>query len=192
MTTVVTKVEKKIFKRLEPKKLQTKSAVILFMIMVVLIMLSSLLPVLHLKWSFVEGAYFWFITFSTIGFGDYVLQQPRRIRQLTLNSSTYQENENESVDSQETTLDIFGPFDTFYFILALCIVSSVLNSIMMALEERKCHPPCPGCVPRKTQNQVDIDQNTPEQGEANTTYLSMENYGLQKDEVASVSAPELK
>lgn len=188
MATFVTKFERKILKRPEPKKLQAKSALILFMMMLLLIVLSSLLLVYFLNWSFVTGAYFWFITFSTIGFGDYVPGLPQRIRQLTPNNFTHEDNDNKPSDGERTTFAIFeGLFLTFYLILGLCVVSSVLNSIMMALEEYKCRPPCPGCVPRKTQHQGNIDNYTPTEGEANATYLSMNNYGFHKDNMTSVA-----
>lgn len=188
VATFVTKFERKILKRPEPKKLQAKSALILFMMMLLLIVLSSLLLVYFLNWSFVTSAYFWFITFSTIGFGDYVPEIPQRIRQLTPNNFTHDDNDNKPSDGERTTFAIFeGLFLTFYLILGLCVVSSVLNSIMMALEEYKCRPPCPGCIPRKTQHQGNIDDYTPTEGEANATYLSMNNYGFHKDNMTSVA-----
>ncbi len=148
INTIVAKFEKKILNRSEPKQMKTKSAVILFSIMVLLIVANGLLLMYFTGWSIVEGVYFWFITFTTIGFGDYVSREPQRIKQLSLNSSVSQENMNGSLDAEETTFVIFaGLFFTFYNIFTLCIVSSVLNSIMAAIEESKCRPRCPGCVP---------------------------------------------
>lgn len=40
--------------------------------MAVLIMLSSLSITYFEDWGFMEGAYAWFTTFTTIEFGDYV------------------------------------------------------------------------------------------------------------------------
>ncbi|KAL9984086.1 hypothetical protein ACROYT_G006345 [Oculina patagonica] len=196
VNAVVTKFEKKILKRSEPKQMMAKSAVILFAIMVSLIVVNGLFVKYHLNWSLVEGIYFWFITFTTIGFGDYVIRQPQRIKELTLNSSINEANKNDSSDAEEATSAVFvSLFCIFYYILALCTVSSVLNSIMAVIEERKCRPRCPGCVPRKTQNHVDNDwqyTDTSERRETNMTYLSMENYGLRKDNMESLSVTELK
>ncbi|CAH3122349.1 unnamed protein product, partial [Pocillopora meandrina] len=83
--TIVWKFEKEILKRPEPKQMQTKSAVILFSFMVLLIVVSALC-IRDSNWSFVEGIYFWFVTFTTIGFGDYILWKPTRIKKLSLNS----------------------------------------------------------------------------------------------------------
>ena len=195
VNTIVTKFEKKILKRAEPRQLKSKSAVILFAMMVSLIVANGLLVKHLLNWSLVEGVYFCFITFTTIGFGDYALRQPRRIKELTLNSSVSQASRNDSGAVKGATFAIF--FGTFYYILALCVVSSVLNSIMAAIEEKKCRPRCTGCVPRKTRNHVDNDRqstDTPEQRQTNVTltYLRMENYGLQNDNMASISVTELK
>ena len=177
--------------------MKAKSAGILFAIMVSLILANGLSMKHLLNWSFVEGVYFWFITFTTIGFGDYVLREPQRIKELTVNSSVNQANKNTSGATRGVTFAVFfGLIATFYYILSLCIVSSVLNAIMAAIEERKCRPRCPGCVPRKPQNHVDNDwqhTDTPEQCETNMTNLNLGNYGLQKDTmIRSLSVTELK
>ena len=196
VNAIVTKFEKKILKRLEPKHMKTKGAVILFSTMISLIAIYSVLLMNHTDWTIVEGVYFWFITFTTIGFGDYVAGRPQlRITKLSLNSSVHQES-HESLNEEQTTLAIFlGFFFTFYDIFTLCIVSSVLNAIMAVIEERRCCPRCPRCVPRKTQDQGDNDiplSDAPKQLETNLTYLSMENYGIPKDSMVSLSVTELK
>ena len=169
VTTIINKFEKKILKRSEPKQMKTKSAVILFLLMMLLIVVNGLMLMNIKAWSVVEGVYFWFITFTTIGFGDYVIREPQRIKQLYVNGSVIQDHKQIPLHAEGTTSVIFaGLFVTCYYILSLCIVSSVLNSIMAAIEERKCRTQCPGCVPRKTQDHVDNEQyNTAEQRETN-------------------------
>ena len=198
VNTIVTKFEKKILKRLEPKHMKSKSAVILFLTMLLLISLNGVMQMYsQTDWTVVEGVYFWFISFTTIGFGDYVADRPQqRIKQLSLNSTENQEN-HELDNAEQTWLEIFlGVFFTFYAIFTLCIVSSVLNAILAVIEERNCRPRCPGCVPRKTQDHgADNDvpySNAPKQRETNLTYLNMENYGFQKDSMVSLSVTELK
>lgn len=111
-----------------------------------------------LNWSLIEAVYYWFVTFSTIGFGDYVLRQPHRIKELVLNTSVDQKKNESGNPARETTSAIFvGLFGTIYILIALCIVSSVLNAIMGAIEERKCRPRCHGCVPGRICEHKDND-----------------------------------
>ena len=160
---LVTKFEKKILKRPEPKRVQTKSAMILVALMVVLMVGSALFVTHLLDWTFIEGLYFWVITFTTIGFGDYVISNidVPSYNNLIFNISSYQENQDESVD-----LHIYNILDILNCLFGLCIVSSVLDSIMACIEEGTCRPRCFGCCNRKLQDHVNNEQhNIPEQQE---------------------------
>ena len=155
---IVTKFEKKVLNRSEAKHVKIKSAMILFTSVVLLIVVSELVIITHRDWTFVEGVYFWFITFSTIGFGDYVLRPPQRIKQLFAdvgaNKSVNEENTRLSVEAKSAGLNGRRFLFMFYYILCLCIVSSVINTIMAVFEEHKCLRRCPGCVPRGIQDDV--------------------------------------
>jgi len=157
--------------------------------MVVMIVANGLLMVFSEGWSLPEGVYFWFVTLTTTGFGDYVPGRPQRIRELSVNISRNNEDEAEEIDAGEITASIFfGVFFTFYLILGLCVVSSAINSVMAAIEKRKCRPSCPGCIPRKTKEHIDTEENNaPEQRDSNMTYLSMENFGFQKENITPLS-----
>ena len=197
VSKVVEKFERKLLKRLEPTRKQTKSAVILFSFMVALIITSSVLTMFLKDWRLLEGVYFWFVTFSTIGFGDYVLAKSQRITQLPINNSVvFNEDEDEKFRSagKVTSAAFIGILFTFYYILGLCIVSSVLNSIMAAIEERKCRPRCPGCVSRKTSDREDNEQNgySEQYVAADITALNMLNYGFQRANTPSVSLKDLE
>ena len=194
VSAIVTKFEVKILKRSEPKRLQTKSAAILFSLMVLLIVGNGLLMMFFAGWSLVEGVYFSFVTLTTIGFGDYTARSSQRITHLTINSSRNQQNYTlQTVDTGDITALIFGElFFIFYFILCLCIVSSVLNSIMAAMEQRKCRLTCSGCVPRKVKHHAATEENNnPERHETNMTCLSMENFGFKKENIASLPVTEI-
>lgn len=155
---IVTRFEKRIFKISEPKHMNTKSVVILVVMMTLLIVINGLSVMHLLNWSLIEAVYYCFITFSTIGFGDYVLRQPHRIKELVLNISVNQKKNESCNHARETTSAIFvGLFGTIYILIALCIVSSVLNAIMGAIEERKCRPRCRGSVPRRIREHKDND-----------------------------------
>ena len=184
VNTVVTKFEKKALKRVQPKNVQSKSAAILVALMLVLMIANSFLTKLLQGWTLVEGMYYWFITCTTIGFGDYVFQQPQKIKQLSVNGSGKFVR-----DADEKKL-IFVVLQkkliTLYSLIALCIVASVLNSIMAAIEERRCPPPCPGCLPLKTQDHQDdnVQHDIPKQYESDhITCLNMENTGMQRTNI---------
>jgi len=169
---------------------------ILVAIMVLLIVINGLLVMHLLNWSLIEAVYYWFITYSTIGFGDYILRQPHRIKELTLNMSQNQ-SKNESGNAGKTTYVFFaGFFGAIYSLIALCIVSSVLNAIMASIEERKCLPRCPGCVPREISEQEDNGSqhsDAPEKRATTITHLNMERFqGFHKDNNVSLSVTELK
>ena len=193
---IITKLEKRIFKISEPKHRNAKSAMILVAIMVLLIVINGLLVMHLLNWSLIEAVYYWFITYSTIGFGDYILRQPHRIKELTLNMSQNQ-SKNESGNAGKTTYVFFaGFFGAIYSLIALCIVSSVLNAIMASIEERKCLPRCPGCIPRGISEQEDNGSqhsDAPEKRATTITHLNMERFqGFHKDNNVSLSVTELK
>lgn len=154
----VEKFEKKILNSLDPQKIKTKSAVILFLFMLIFLLLTAQLHSSVSGRTFVEEVYFWFITFSTIGFGDYTHHKShRRITQIFINGTTNQEYEEGLIHRMKTPLAIFVAMGyLFYYILGLCLVSSVLNSIVEGLEEHKWRPRCLGCISRKTQDHIDV------------------------------------
>lgn len=184
----VRKFEKKFLRRAEPKQVQTKSAVFLFSLMIWLMIATGYTAkTKDANWTFVEGVYFCFITFSTIGFGDYIIKEPTTsIKKLCVNDSVCQENKEASDDSAYlSTLRVFTYIMFMcYYIIALCIVSSVLNSIMLALEEHRCRPLCRGCFFSKTEDHVtSVPHNPPQQSETGTlnmTHLSTNNFGLRE------------
>lgn len=69
---LVVKTETGIFKRAETKHVKKKTFFVACTLMVILVLLASLSSTYFEEWSFMEGLYAWFITFTTIGFGDYV------------------------------------------------------------------------------------------------------------------------
>ena len=150
--------------------METKSAAVLFVLMVFLIAANGLLMMHTQDWTFVEGVYFWFVTLTTIGFGDYVPEKQAK-SQLPIYITEQHANK-----AMKTSFKIFsGIFITTYAVIGLCVVSSVLNSIMAAMEKSKCHPPCPGCVPRKTRDEANSAEQycTPKRRENNKENLEL-------------------
>lgn len=124
---------------------------------------GSLVPYL-LGWTFDEGVYYSFITFSTIGFGDYVLRTKSGIKSLerlfSKNSSRQEGSKFRVAHSEDTIYSVIhNVLASLYCMFGLCVVSGVINSIMTALEETK-NPltrRATGCIPRKTHNHIGID-----------------------------------
>ena len=166
ISKILTKFERKFLGRPEPKHVKIKTAAILGLSMITIMMVCGTVSVMRQEgrgsdWTFVEALYFWFITSSTIGFGDYVFYPPSyRIKKLTLLNSTYQGNENaESFQAFHIPSSLFF---VIIYMFSLSIVCSVINSIMAAIEESKCHPRCVGCFTNKTR---DFHENTEQHGQ---------------------------
>ena len=161
---VVKKFETKVLKKSEVRQLQTKTAVILFLLLVMLIMTASILLARKAGWTVTESVYCWFITYTTIGFGDYVAKDfPQSIQMLSSNGSrSHQGQEKRVFEEEEGTARIFVSILALFFgIQGLCLVSSVLNSIMAAIEELNLRP---SCLRRKTEDRAsDNNNSSPEQ-----------------------------
>ena len=72
ITYTVVKTEIVILKRVEPKHVKMKKLFVAITVMVFLLIFGSVYNTFSENWSFLEGLYTWFITFTTVGFGDYV------------------------------------------------------------------------------------------------------------------------
>ena len=66
--------DKRFFNR-EIKRLKTKTLLVTVVLMVSALMIGGLMYTLTEDWTYLEGVYYCFITFSTIGFGDLVPNQ---------------------------------------------------------------------------------------------------------------------
>ena len=103
----------KIFKQEKQMEMvHSKAAVFNFFLTIIIILLfGGLSLVKHPDWTYFEGVYFTFVTFTTIGFGDYV--------------PTY--------GPQMTSFDVITL--TLSVVLGFSVVSSLLCSVACALEE---------------------------------------------------------
>ena len=135
-----------------------KSAVIIVFMMVITMIANGWILMVTEDWVFVEAVYYWFITFSTIGFGDFVPTplQPKRIKNFSMNNTVDQESMIKSMGAKNVFLLIFF---MLIYVINLCIVSSAINSIVATVEERKHHSHCFGCVPRNIQDHSESQQN---------------------------------
>ena len=137
------------------------------------------------NWTFVQGVYFCFVSFSTIGFGDFFVSanQPIALKQLVAKSPNaskiYLVNSSKGDALKGARCLLFG----LLAMLALCIVSGVLNSVMAAIEELKyINYYCFVCFHRKIR---DRDNDGPINNtlnlEVDKPNLDKVNRGLQED-----------
>lgn len=186
VNTIITKFEEKILKRSEHTHVQGKSAVLLFVFMVTLLFTCGCLETLeHLTW--LEGTYMWFVTLTTIGFGDYVPLKAKSppFPALPLNGSD--ESQFEPYDPKNPSPGIIESFVLFLVIIGFSIVAAVLNAIAAVFEEQKWQARCRGCIPRKIHNREENRENDPSEksDDGNNTSVKADNYGFQNDSVSA-------
>lgn len=75
-------------------------------------------------WTFLEGVYCWFVTFTTIGFGDYIPFQEFRL---------------EKKGKEKWILLGTGILFTIPFVIGLCLVSSFVNLLVDSSDKIKLH-----------------------------------------------------
>ena len=117
----VVKTEAVIFKKAEPKHLKKKMFIVTSVLLAVLIILASVASTFLDEWTFLEGLYVWFITFTTIGFGDYV----------------YLESTVKKVDHGETSkvyLLIYGLLSVLPYLLGLSLMSCLLTCLVDSID----------------------------------------------------------
>ena len=108
------------FKAPNVSHLEFKCAFLTLALMVIFLSLSSAVQVIWEKWTFVDSFYAWFITFTTVGFGDYIPF--------------------ESVVSREdacVTAAVFHIFATFPALCGLCLVASVINTLLTVFDKQE-------------------------------------------------------
>ncbi|EDO44184.1 predicted protein [Nematostella vectensis] len=115
---LISMLETRLLRREMPMNPQLKSTVVTFVFMVVIIISGALLTSHTDDWTFIEGMYFTFISLSTIGFGDYIINNGQL----------------KDPDVQKT---IAVNFTVVLITVGLCVVSSVLCSVSDLIEEKR-------------------------------------------------------
>lgn len=125
ISSFIGKTERSCFKR-EPTNVEAKCTAVTSVLMIIMLVSGAGLQTVTEGWTFVVGLYFWFVSFATIGYGDYI---PDKYSALPL----------------QVALSLV--WTTF----GLCVVSSVLNSIAAFMAKRPqsrsdacaCYCDCP-------------------------------------------------
>lgn len=112
--------EKTLLKRSNVKHLEFKMLIITLLMMVTLLLIGATHEMKQNDWSLLEGVYAWFITMSTIGFGDFVV------------AKSYIQGK----DYTEKPL-FYSAVLFLFLIFGLGVVASVINAVGEFLETNK-------------------------------------------------------
>ena len=127
--------EKRVLKTPEPRNLEIKVSVLTILLTLMLLLAGSAIPVVTHGWSFLEAFYFWFVTFTTIGFGDYVMNS--------------HEQDGRGVQP------MFDLFSLALMLFGLAVVASGINSLLDVASKRPCRLViCSGSLPVQDSNAV--------------------------------------
>ena len=96
---------------------EIKCAILTFALMVVFLSLGCVMQVLWENWTFIDAFYAWFISFATVGFGDYI----------PFDSIIPREDDG-------LLAAMFHLFATFPAIFGLCLVASVIDALFRVFE----------------------------------------------------------
>lgn len=100
--------------------------------------------------TFLEGFYFWFITFTTVGYGDFVPGYSK-------NPASSHSNGHERNEALRTANIAFN---ITWTTLGLCVVSSVLNAVAAFIEKRsaeRLRTKCCSCLHGDQEESEEID-----------------------------------
>ena len=119
---LVIKIETALLKRAEPKHVKKKTFLVACTLMTLLLLLMGVSAVYVENWTFIEGIYAWFTTFTTIGFGDYVL-----FESLVRNVDQGRTSEGELI--------VHGIVFTIPYLVGLSLTSCILNCLVDSVDE---------------------------------------------------------
>ncbi|XP_068755957.1 two pore potassium channel protein sup-9-like isoform X2 [Montipora capricornis] len=117
MSSFIINFERTVFHSQFVNCIEIKCAILTFTLMVAFLSFGSVIQVVWEKWTFVDAFYAWFITFTTVGFGDYIPFDSVISRQDSLKAA------------------IFHIFGTFPAIFGLCLVASVIDALIKVFAE---------------------------------------------------------
>lgn len=116
LTELVTKFEHTVLRRVEERRVKLKVVAAMAILNVAVLLLGGVMYMVSEQWSYIEGIYYCFIVYSTIGFGDLVPSEGREL----------------------TSDQIFMMFvRALNLMIGLSLLSSLLSSITQAADELK-------------------------------------------------------
>lgn len=109
--------------RKEPTHVEAKCTVATCLLMMIMLFLGAIMQSNFDDWSYLEACYFWVITFTTIGYGDYIAGSETR-KKGTGNPKT------------KVVKSLNVVFHIAWTTIGLCVFSSVLNAAATFIEKR--------------------------------------------------------
>ena len=137
LSKLIRNIETRLLKREEVTNCKKKCVAASFLLTVTMMCIGAGLTVFTEKWSFLEGVYFWFVSFSTIGFGDYVLR----------NIESYGMEAQGALERAGIEVSLTVVYTLWYF-LGLCSVSGIIVALQDIFEKVRCPGCCPGIFRR--------------------------------------------
>lgn len=132
---IVVKSDTFLLKKAEPKHVKRKTFFVANALVIIILVLASVSSIYLENWSFLEGLYAWFITFTTIGFGDYV-----HLESISRKAS-YGE-------IPKYRVVFYGILLCLPYVIGLSLVSCILSCIVDSVDQiREARDRCIKCSP---------------------------------------------
>ena len=128
ISSIIRMIESKCLKQ-EPANVEAKCSAVTCVLMLIMLLLGATLQIYtdHTDdMTFLVGFYFWFVSFTTIGYGDYVPGFSK--------ATAFSQDGEHSKNAAVRTANI--AFHLTWTTLGLCVVSSALNALAEFMEKR--------------------------------------------------------
>ena len=132
---IVVKADTFLLRLAEPKHVKRKTFFVANALITIIIVLASVSSIYLENWSFLEGLYAWFITFTTIGFGDYV-----HLESISRKAS--------NGEIPKYRVVFYGILLSLPYVISLSLVSCTLSCIVDSVDQiREARDRCITCCP---------------------------------------------
>ena len=132
---IVVKADTFLLRKAEPKHVKRKTFFVANALVIIILVLASVSSIYLENWSFLEGLYAWFITFTTIGFGDYV-----HLESISRKAS--------SNETPQYRVILYGILLCLPYLIGLSLVSCILSCIVDSVDQiREARDRCIKCCP---------------------------------------------
>ena len=130
---IVVKADSFLLRKAEPKHVKRKTFFVANALVITILVLASVSSIYLENWSFLEGLYAWFITFATVGFGDYV-----HLESISRKAS--------NGEIPKYRVVFYGILLSLPYVISLSLVSCILSCIVDSVDQiREARDRCITC-----------------------------------------------